>query len=120
MPTRPLPHGTVNGTINAPRELWLQFGRLASIEGRSISDLGRELIACRVADAKARGLELARDTRQLVLPLAACFVFAAGLLAVAVAACLGDAELRRPTPSRPAITVVSLKIRSRRGRELGA
>jgi hypothetical protein len=97
MPTRPIGPGTRNLSINAPDAMAQAIGRIAWAEGyRSVGELARELFAQRITQARARGLELARDARQLVLPLAMCFIAVVGLVAVALAAvCSDDFQARR-------------------------
>lgn len=97
MPTRPIGPGTRNLSINAPVVMAQALGRLAVVEGyRSVGELAREMFAQRIAQARARGLEIARDARQLMLPLSLCFVVAAGIAAVAVASiCSDDFQARR-------------------------
>lgn len=120
MPTRPIGPGTRNLSINAPAAMAQALGRLATLEGyRSVGELARELFAARLDAARARGLELARDARQMVLPLALCFTLVAGFACTIAAAIVGAADERRPAIVRVARSVRSLTLRNRR-REEGA
>lgn len=96
MPTRPLPPNTCNGTVNLHVDAWRAFRRLAYMHSESAGARLRRLIAADLASARARGLELVRDARQMILPLAMLLVAACGLLAVGVASITGHNELRRP------------------------
>lgn len=123
MATHPLGPGKTNGSVNLPVDTWRQFTRLAYVSNQSASERLRTLVEFDLAAARARGVQLVHDARQLVLPLAACLVLALGalgFLATVTAAVLGDAELRRPTIRRCAASFRGLKTSARQRDDVAA
>lgn len=101
MPTNPLPAGTVNFPVNMRGELRRKLGRLAVALGKpSGAALVRELIEGAVLEAERRGIELARDARQALLPWALCLVVFFGFFAVGIGALTGMSDPRRPVCQR--------------------
>lgn len=119
MPTRPLPPGTCNGSVNLPVPEWQQFSRLAFMSGESAGARLRRLIRGDLSAAKARGLQLVKDARQMVMPFAAGVIVFFGFAATAWTAVCGAQELRRPAPLRVAATVRTIKVIGRRAGSLG-
>jgi predicted DNA-binding protein len=105
MATNPLPVGTRNFPVNMPEEMRLKLGRLATMRDRAGGALVRDLIADAIEQAEQRGVELARDVRQLLMPWALCFVAAAGIGCAVLRAVIGENELRRPQAVRTVRTV---------------
>lgn len=77
MATRPIPPGTVNVAVNMPRSFRLDVGKLAYVEGKSIGQLVRELLAERIEDARQAGHLVARTaSTALVLLGLGCLAWA--------------------------------------------
>jgi hypothetical protein len=101
MATNPIPAGTRNRTFNVCTEVDLKLGRLVTVQGApSKSAFVRDLVLDAIEEAERRGLELARDARQLLMPWAVCLVAATGFACVAARALVGESELRRPQIAR--------------------
>lgn len=93
MSTHALPRGTCNFPVNMPVEFRRELGRMATIEhAPSVGAWVREVIEERIAQAKARGVEVLRDARQLVLPLGCVLVIGIGLGCLAAAMLAGDQD----------------------------
>jgi hypothetical protein len=102
MPGHAIGAGTRNLSANVPERLHRAVGRLAVMRGhRSMGEFVRAVLEREVAQVQARGVELMRDARQTLMPWALCLVVACGFAATAIAAALGDTELRRARISRP-------------------
>jgi hypothetical protein len=101
MATNPIPAGTRNRTFNVRTEVDLKLGRLVTVNGaRSKSEFVRDLVLDAIDEAERRGLELARDARQLLMPWAICLVAGVGFACVTARALAGESELRRPQIAR--------------------
>lgn len=115
MSTHAIQPGRCNFPVNMPVEMRREIGRLATMHGQSTGAYIRGLIEQSIADAKGRGLEILRDARQTVLPLAACLTIACGLAATIISAAIGENQLRRPTCQRVATSIRTVRAARREG-----